>query len=292
MKISFGSWALVFGPYSRNPIPFPAAAERVSKAGYDGIEIAGYPPHITLEDYPSSETRRPIRQMLRDLGLAVSGYAPDFTAVNPTVEGNHARYLELFRRNVEMCADLGSPRMRVDTIAAPGCIGETEYADTMNRLAALWRDAADIAAPAGLQIVWEFEPGFVFNKPSEVVELYEHVGHPAFQILFDLSHAYNCGVKGSRQQGERETLPSVAAFLDLLSGRVGHIHVNDTDGTLYGEETSRHCPFGKGVIQFNDLKPKLKTVPGVNWWCVDLAFWPGNLDLMESSLAFVRKLSL
>lgn len=228
--------------------------------------------------------------MLGDLNLAVSGFVPDFSFVNPVVPGNRERYLDLFRENLEMCVDLGSPRLRVDSIAAPGSISEFEYRDVMDRLASLWHEASDIARKANVKVAWEFEPGFVFNKPSEVVEVYEQVGHPNFQVLFDTCHAYMCGVVGARQHGAPETVAGVAEFADLLAGRIGHVHVNDTDGTLYGDETSSHRPFGKGVINFARVAPKLKAIPGVDWWCIDLAFCPGAWDLVESSVAFVRAL--
>ena len=47
MKISFGSWAFSFGPFADNPIPFEKTVKRLSSAGYDGIEICGFPPHVT-----------------------------------------------------------------------------------------------------------------------------------------------------------------------------------------------------------------------------------------------------
>src|ERR1041385_2095400 len=114
MKISLGSWAFSFGPFADDPIPFDATVKRLSSAGYDGIEICGFPPHITLESYPTRESRLAVVNFLRDHHLAVSGYAADFTAVNPTAAENREAYLELFRRQVEMCVDIGSPAIRVD----------------------------------------------------------------------------------------------------------------------------------------------------------------------------------
>ena len=49
MKVSLGSWAFSFGPFADNPIPFEKTVKRLSEAGYDGIEICGFPPHITLD---------------------------------------------------------------------------------------------------------------------------------------------------------------------------------------------------------------------------------------------------
>lgn len=292
MKISFGSWAFSFGPYARRPLPLDEAARLVAAAGYDGIELGGFPPHVTLEQYASSASIRELRRMLSGLGLGVSGYAPDFTMVNPLVEENRSRYLDRIQRSVELCAATGGPALRVDPIAAPGSVADSDYEECAGRLAALWHDAAELASREGVRVVWEFEPGFVFNKPSEVVNIFEKVGHPNFQILFDTCHAYLCGVVGARQRGTIERLAGgVSEFLEMLSGRIGHIHIVNTDGTLYGDETSTHSPFEEGVIDFPKLAPQLLSVPGIEWWCVDLSFRADSERLLEPSLEYVKKLT-
>jgi sugar phosphate isomerase/epimerase len=291
MRISLGSWAFSFGPYAQDPIPFDRTVRRLAAAGYDGVEICGFPPHVSLAAYPTPSSRRELVSFLQDNQVGVSGYNANFSAVNPCTGGNRERYLDLFRRNLEMCVDLGSPNLRVDTGSAPGSIDDPEYGAAFDRVASLWRECAVLADPAGVRVVWEFEPGFVFNKPSEVVAMHEKVGHPNFAILFDTAHAHMCGVVGARQHGRRETLPGgVAAFLRRLDGRIGAIHLIDSDGTLYAEETSTHRPFGQGVVDFQALAPALLAVPGVEWWCVDMCFWAGSWDLVEGQLTFVRGL--
>jgi hypothetical protein len=65
MKISMGSWAFSFGPYSDQPVPFEDTVRRLSEAGYDGIEICGFPPHVTVENYPDSESRKELVNFLQ-----------------------------------------------------------------------------------------------------------------------------------------------------------------------------------------------------------------------------------
>jgi len=291
MKVSLGSWAFSFGPFADNPIPFEKTVQRLSEAGYDGIEICGFPPHVTLDQYPTRESRQKLVRFLRDSRLDVSGYAADFTSVNPVVAGHKEKYLDLFRRNVEMCADIGSPNIRVDSIAAPGSIEDRDYQAAFERLADVWRDAAGIAQQGGIRMVWEFEPGFAFNKPSEVIAMHQAVSHPNFWVMYDTSHAYMCAVVGARQHGAKETLPGgISEFLDKLRGRVGAIHLIDSDGTLHGDETSTHRPFGEGFINFDAIAPKLLDVPKIEWWCIDMCFWAGSWELVEPSLKFVRNL--
>ncbi|MEO8128763.1 MAG: sugar phosphate isomerase/epimerase family protein [Bryobacteraceae bacterium] len=286
-----GSWAFSFGPYSDHPIPFEKTVARLSDAGYDGIEICGFPPHITLDHYPNADSRAELVEFLNAHKLGVSGYAADLSSVNPITAGHKRSYLELFERCVEMCVDIGSPAIRVDSVAAPGSIPDNEYKPAFERLASVWRDAAAIAEKYGTRLVWEFEPGFAFNKPSEVLSMHERVNHPNFSVMFDTSHAYMCGVVGARQHCPKEILAGgVHEFLQLLKGRIGAIHLIDSDGTLHADETSTHRPFGEGLVDFKGLTPHLLAVPNIEWWCVDLCFWPGSWSLVEPSLQFVSGL--
>lgn len=291
MKISMGAWSFTFGPHAATPKSLGQICERLSKAGYDGIELCGFPPHVTLEAYSGAAERAQLRQVLSDCGLGVSGYSADLTSVNPLVAENRERYLERFRRLLDLCAAIGSPSIRIDTVAAPGSLSDSEYHQAFHRLGDLWRDCAELGRQAQVTVVWEFEPGFVFNKPSEVVALHDKVGHPWFRLVFDTAHAYLCGVVGARQHGPREILEGgVNEFLDLLKGRIGSVHVVDTDGSLYSDETSTHRPFHAGVIPWRAVMPKMLAVCPLDWWCVDLSFYPAAWDAVESSLADLKKM--
>jgi len=291
MKISLGSWAFSFGPYAADPIPFEAAVKRLSATGYDGIDVSGFPPHVTLEKYPTRKSRVELVRFLEDHRLGVSGYSADFSAVNPIIKENERQYLDLLRRNVQMAVDIGSPTLRVDTVSAPGSLPEDEYDTSFHRLSRIWAEGAEIAQNGGVRLVWEFEPGFVFNKPEEIVRMHQEVRHPNFSIVFDTSHAYMCGVVGSRQHGKRDVLAGgVAEFVDKLQGRIGAIHLIDSDGTLHHDETSTHRPFGEGLIDFDRLAPKLLAVPNIEWWTIDMCFWAGSWDLVDAGRQFVAGL--
>jgi sugar phosphate isomerase/epimerase len=291
MKISMGSWAFSFGPYAANPVPFAQCVERLAEAGFDGIDICGFPPHITLDRYPTSRSRDEVVRLLRDHDLGVSGYSADFCSLNPIAPENETEYADLLKQNIEMCVDLGSPSLRVDTVAAPGSIPDNEYDQAFHRIARLWGEGAEFAADAGVRLVWEFEPGFAFNKPGEIIRMHQEVRHPNFSLVFDTAHAWMCGVAGARQHGPRDVLHGgVPEFLDKLQGRIGAIHLIDSDGTLHCDETSTHRPFGQGLIDFDELAPRLLAVPNVDWWTVDLCFWAGAWDLVEPSREFVAGL--
>lgn len=291
MKLSMGSWSFAFGPYAADPVPLADIARRLSKAGYDGIELNGYPPHVTLDRYRTGAERAGLRRMLDGLGLGISGYSADLGAHNPASAASRQAYRDEFRQLLELCHDIGSPMIRVDTGIAPGALPDAEYAAGFARLAELWRECAGHARDAGVVMCWEFEPGFIFNKYSEVLEMHERVGHPWFRVLFDTAHAYMSAVAGSRQHGRAEVLEGgVAQMLGGLHDRIGAVHVIDSDGTLFSDETSTHVPLGLGLIDWPALAPRLLAVPRVEWWCLDLCFCAGAWEMVDETLSAARRM--
>ena len=290
-KVSLGSWAFAAGPYADNPVPFDQSAKRIAEAGYDAIEVGSFG-HVTLDGYPTKESRAELKTFLDGLGLEQSGYGCDQRASDPTVLGNKEKYLEQFARNVELCNDLAIRHIRVDTGAQPNRYrGDDEYESAKGAVTEIFNAAAQLAQDAGIAMTWEFEPGFIFNKPSEILEIHEKVGHPNFSLMYDTSHAYMCATIGSRQRGKTETLAGGAEeLLDKLEGKIGALHLIDSDGTLHNNDTSTHNPFGTGYVDFKALAPKLLKIPNLDYWTIDMCFWPAAWELVDAQLAFVRKL--
>jgi len=117
------------------------------------------------------------------------------------------------------------------------------------------------------------------------------VDHPNFKVMFDTCHAYMCAVVGARQYGEKETLKGgVVEFARMLKGKIGHIHLIDSDGTLHDNETSTHRPFGEGYINFDEVIPAIVEEAGYHgeWWTIDLCFWPQAWEVTENALKFLR----
>ena len=239
-KIAVGTWAYIWGGYSDKPIPFPTVVKKLKELKFDGIEFGAFAPHLEPN---TKEKRAEIKKMLDDAGLGISGVA--------------------------------------ETVDPPtGIPGGYDYETAFARAADRWRASAELCAKSGVKFVWEFEPGFLFNKPSEVVRMVYKVDHPNFTVMFDTCHAYMCGVVGSRQMGQKETLPGgVVQFAHMLTGKIGAVHFIDSDGTLHDNHTSTHAPFGKGKIDF-DAATKAILDAGYKdeWWPIDLCFWSNALE--------------
>lgn len=290
-RLSFGSWAFLFGPFESAPWSFDQVCRYAADAGYDGIEISGFRPHPHHDDYDSDRRCRELLAVLGDQGLGISGYGPDLGAV-PPAEVDAAQYLAVIDRALAFCDRMGITILRVDTISEPHQMVPQLYERRFSRLVAAWAAAAERCARFGVRLVWEFEPGFWLNRPSEVVRLAETIGHPNFGVLFDSSHAYTGAVAGARQGAEPELLTDAAAYARLLLPHIAHLHLIDSDGTLHDSTTSAHVPFGDGRIDFTELlaavAPARQRLP---WWCIDFCFCPTTEQEGRRAVPFARSLA-
>ena len=209
--------------------------------GYAALELAPYTlgpdPHCLGADAAAA-----IRAEIEGAGLRVSGlhwlltHVPDASITDPAQwEKTRGILLGL----VDLCAALGgrvlvhgSPGQRV----RPEGLGDAEL---MARLAEFF---APIAARAGDRgVVYCIEPlaeTETIRTVAEGAALVDAVGHPAFRTMIDCSAA-----------GRAE--PPVAGLIRqwVPTGRIGHMHANDTNRGAPGMGTD---PFPEIVAALND----------------------------------------
>ncbi|MFD0672694.1 sugar phosphate isomerase/epimerase family protein [Cohnella sp. GCM10027633] len=290
-KLSIGSWAFAFGPFAHAPWSFENVLRYARDAGYDGVEINGFPPHPAPEQFDTAARRSELRRLIESYGLKVSGYAPSFNDVPPALVSSD-RYAERLKQMIGFASDIGTRTIRIDTVSPPMALTGEAYARTFEHLTDVWRAASETARTEGATIVWEFEPGFWLNKPSEVLAMCQAVDSPHFKVLFDTSHAYMGAVVGARHQGSAEVLDGgVEAYAELLAPYIGHFHLIDSDGTLHDDETSTHAAFGKGFVDFDGLLEQSGALlADLDWWCVDFCFNAEVEAWGREAVPFVRRL--
>ena len=202
-------------------------------------------------------------------------------------------YIKLFDRFNNFAVDCGFTMVRIDSGSPPILPVGMGYQTALNRSIDIFQIISDKAAREGITILWEFEPGFIFNKPSEVIEIFKSVDRKNFKILLDTCHANMCAVVGARQLGEKEILKGgVVEFIEMLKDKIGLVHLIDSDNTLHNDDTSTHAPFGLGILNFDEIIPEiLKANYEENWWVIDLCFWPDAWEVTKQSKEFVDKLN-
>jgi len=290
-KISIGSWAYTIGPYADKPVPWEEVISKLAQLGFDGIELGGFPPHPNPDNMPNKDQRDACKKQLADLGLAFSGLAADLWSQHLLDTQDNSAYLQAFRKNLQFCVDLGIGVIRVDAVQPPTIFDEVDAETLFKRAVDTWKICAAEAAAARVRVAWEFEPGFAFNKPSDILRIVEDVGSDNFGVMFDTCHGYMVACTGARQPGEPEMLEGgVVELAERLRGKINHIHLIDSDGTLHGDETSTHAPFGDGKVDYDELMPELAK-NDVDWWTIDLCFWPDAWKVTEKCKKAVDELN-
>jgi sugar phosphate isomerase/epimerase len=271
-RVSIGSWAFAFGPYEKDPWPFDRVCEFAARAGYDGVEINGFRPHPHFDDFIGGRGADELRAQISGNGLGISAYAPNFRHVPPPRVATESYLAEIDKARA-FCELLDIKTLRVDTVMPPRELSREDYESCFHRLLTSWSEAAQRCNGSDVTLVWEFEPGFWLNRPSEIERLLNAVDNSNFGVLFDSSHAFTGGVRGARQGPDPELMDSVAAYAARLLPFIRHLHLADADGSLHDEDTSVHTPLGQGQVDFPRLLQVLAPIAHrLAWWCVDLCF--------------------
>ena len=294
-KLSIGSWAYVFNQVEE--IDFHTILHRLQDLGLDGVELGAFGSHPTPFSHPTRHKRKHLAEHVTDHGLAFSGLAPDLWSLKLVSTDDHNVYLAAFAGYCQFAEDLGIKLIRVDSVEPPDVFAKDgiDPKRGLDRAVTAWDRCCKTAADHGLHVTWEFEPGFAFNKPSEILSLVDEVralGNQNFGVMFDTCHAHMCAAVGARQPGQKEILKGGALeLLQKLKGKIAHVHLIDSDGTLHDNETSTHAPFGKGVLNWDQLIPELAKagVPS-DWWCIDLCFWPEAWEVTADAKRFLDQM--
>jgi len=282
-KISIGSWAYTIGPYENSPVPWDEVLRKLAELGFDGVEVGGFGIHPNPDNQKTAEERAKIKADAAALGLGFSGFVPNLWGEQLINTADPGKYVSEFQRGLDFAADIGTKGVRVDSVQGPDIFEEVDYDTALKRVATAWKECSKRAADKGCYVTWEFEPGFAFNKPSDIFRVLDAVNEDNFGVMFDTCHAEMVAGVGARQPGEKETLPGGCLELaQKLKGKINHIHLIDSDGTLHHDETSSHPPFGDGYLNFDEIIPVLNDSGCPHdWWTIDLCFWPDAWEITE-----------
>ena len=78
-----------------------------------------------------------------------------------------------------------------------------------------------MAAERGLYVTWEVEPGFAFNKPSDVLRVLDAIPDDNFGVMYDTCHGQMVAVVGARQHGAEGDAARAASSSSSTSSRAG-----------------------------------------------------------------------
>jgi sugar phosphate isomerase/epimerase len=225
MKLSFNTW-----PYASFPVWLPAypleeVIKRLSRIGYEGIEIGAASPHA----YPptlTKERRKEIKRVLDHYGMKVSSMLPALSGgpghnVASPIPEERRHTIEHLKEIAELCEQwecstiLYIPGWRVF-----GTSLEQAWEWSIEALS----EVADAAANYGCTLVIEptsFDSNIV-DRCEDAIKMMKEVNKPNVKLMFDTFHALY----------RRE--PSTD-YIYTMGKDLHHIHISDNDRLAPGQ---------------------------------------------------------
>jgi len=228
-------------------LDFPAQCAFAAEVGYDGLEVAPF----TLDDNPhlmSARRRAEVRQAAADAGISITGLhwllvTPGGLTLNGPDEAARLRTVDVMRRLVDLCADLGGAVLVHGSPAQRTVADDDDFRAAWQRARDSFSAVAEEAAAVGVTYCVEAlalrETNFI-NTIAEAATMVEAVDSPALRTMIDCSAA---------SQAEDESIPDLIGRW-VPAGMVRHVQVNDAN---------RRGP-GQGEVTFADVFSALHRV--------------------------------
>lgn len=232
------------GQYQKN-YPIWEVMDFAAREGFDGIELVeGWP----MGGYPSPDEPARVaalKRMYDQYGLRTYTFQTGSSAPYSADPDVRKKWLETFAQYVRLAKQLGCDF--IGQWPGGGLEGQPDVDHAITALAGSYREAAKMCADAGIHMSFEIEPPFIFNTLDHLRRILEETDHPACRTNYDPSH-FDL-MTGSRGKPEE-------MLAELGVKHIGHVHLTDTDGTLFGG-TSKHLSCGDGHC---DIPASLKTL--------------------------------
>jgi sugar phosphate isomerase/epimerase len=163
------------------------------------------------------------------------------TLLNPQ-PGRREQRLDLLRRAVDTAKYLHADAVSFWSGAPPDTGSRQEH---LSRLVESCLRLCDYAAPRGVRLAFEPEPGMLIDSMERFAELHQRVNHPAFGLTIDIGHLH-C-------QGETPIADHLRRWRHLL----WNVHIEDMRRGVH-----EHLMFGEGEIDFG---PVLRTLDEIGY---------------------------
>jgi protein FrlC len=219
MKYSFSTFA-----YSSFPTWLPAytldeTIRRLSRLGYDGVEIGCAAPHA-WPAFLSAGRRKEISSLLDGSGikasslLPVPGGGPGCNPCSPLAE-ERAFAVSHYKEVIDLGADLGAG---IVLYIAGWQIFGTSQKDALSWSRDCLAKISPYAAERNIVIAVEPTPADsnVIETPYDALELMEATGMPNVKVMFDTIHALY-----------RNEVP--ADYVRIMGRNLAHMHASDRD---------------------------------------------------------------
>ncbi len=214
---------------------FAAQCEFAAALGYDAVELAPF----TLGEAPhmlGAEARRALRRAASDAGIAIASLhwllvTPDGLSITSAEPDVRARTLEVMRRLVGFCAEVGGSVLVHGSPAQRRIADGEDAARGREAFAAIAEDAEAHGVTYCIEPLAPQATNFI-NTVAEAAEIVQAIDSPAVRTMIDC-----CAAR------QTEALP-LDQLIDqwLPRGLIGHVQVNDSNLRGPGQGDDRFAP--------------------------------------------------
>ena len=209
--------------------PVIEAVDKIAQAGYEGVELLADIPHLYAHTLREPDIRK-IKAALTRTGLKVSNinantvrgyytsgdgeplFEPCLADPDHYIRGWRVEYT---KKCIDLARVLGSESVSVTSgPIQPEATPEESIEFLRDSLRSIVRYAEEKRVRVGL----EYEPGLLIESSSELVCLINEIGSRYLGANLDILKSYILGEEPE-------------ATLDLLDGRIFHVHLEDLKGS-------------------------------------------------------------
>jgi D-psicose/D-tagatose/L-ribulose 3-epimerase len=259
---TFGDW------------PFERVCEVVSRAGYEGVELAPFTFAADVRELSSADRTR-IQETARAAGLEIAGLhwlmvSPPGLHINSPDAGVRAKTTEYLRSLVHFCADVGGTIMVFGSPKQRWVEEDADREAAWERTRTAYQAITPDLAERGVTLCMESLPGPESNfitSAAEAARMVADVSHPNFQLMLD--------VKSMIGEG-RVPADVIREFHPIIR----HFHANDAN---------RRGP-GFGETDFRPIAAALKECGYDGYVSVEVFdYTPDPETIAERSIEHLRK---
>lgn len=277
MKLAYSTNA-----YTRTDL-FSALAS-IADIGFSGAEILCDAPHLRPHQADADEVSA-ISRLLQEKHLAISNLnvntantyfnpLPPENVFEPALSSRRDEWrewrIEYTLKALQLAKQLGAKCISV-TSGQPGSGGDptaglTLFVDSLKQV-------CNLAEALDLRVGIEYEPGLLVERATEVADIIDRVGSANLGVNLDIGHSFLDG-------------ESPEASIELLSGRIWNVHVED----ILGMKHYHRIP-GDGDLPFERYFDALHRQGYDNFLTVELYTYPHNpIEAGERSLAYLSRI--
>jgi protein FrlC len=250
--ISFNTWAYSGFPSWLPSYPLEEVIARLSRMGYDAIEIGCASPHA-WPDHLTAERRKEVLKHLREHKLAVSSMLPapgGGPGNNPSAPSKEERdwTIKHYKDVVRLANEWECPTVMY---IAGWVVYGTKQTDAWNYSLEALTDIARFAKEQGVTLAVEPTPtdSNLIETADDALLLAEQTGESNVKVMFDTFHALY-----------RSEVPS--DYVYRMKDKLHHVHIADTD----------RLPPGQGQGNFHTVLQALKDIDYQGYLALEVGF--------------------